>query len=129
MADWNDVDRLATALPEVNLESTRDGLRRWKVRDKLFVWERPLRQADHEALDDSAPGGPILGVRVPDLVAKEAMIAEAPHIYFTTPHFNGYAIVLIQLSHISVGELEEAINEAWLERAPKKVADAWLAQG
>src|SRR3954451_21289840 len=103
------------------------GNRAWKVRDKLFVWERPLRQSDLKALGDAAPDGPILGARVEHLVAKEALIASEPEIFFTTPHFEGNPAVLIRLPAISVDELEEVVIEAWLSRAPKKLAQAYLA--
>lgn len=127
MVDWSDVDRIATNLPEVEARTVRNGLRQWRVKDKLVAWERPLREADYEALGGEAPEGPILGVRVPDLVVKEALISDDPGVYFTTPHFEGYPAVLIQLDHISETELEEAIVEAWLDRAPKKLSRSWLA--
>jgi len=52
-------------------------MRQWRVRDKLFVWERPLRRPDLEALGDAAPDGPILGARVEHLVAKDALSVDA----------------------------------------------------
>lgn len=128
IADWTDVDRLATSFPEVSLRTGKDGIRQWRVKDKPVAWERPLRAADYEALCDSAPNGAILGVRTPDLVAKEALIASDPQIYFTTPHFDGYPAVLVQLEHIPLDQLEEIIGEAWLDRAPKRMAQAWLRQ-
>ena len=128
MADWTDVDRFATSLPEVSLRTGKDGIRQWRVKDKPVAWERPLRKADYEALGDSAPSGAILGVRTPDLIAKEALVASEPEIYFTTPHFNGYPAVLVQLERIPVDQLEEAIVEAWLYQAPKRLAWAWLQE-
>jgi hypothetical protein len=125
MADWGDVDRLARALPGVE-ESTSYGNRAWKVGGKGFVWERPLRKADLEALGDTAPEGPILGVRVEHLVAKEALLADDPGVYFTTPHFDGFPAVLVRLERIGGGELEELLAEAWLARAPKRLAKAFL---
>ncbi len=77
MADWEDVRRLALALPGATEVSSR-GLAQWKVIDKLFVWERPLRQSDVRALGETAPGGPILGARVEHLVAKDALLADDP---------------------------------------------------
>lgn len=75
MATWDDVRRLAMALPEVEeRRSGRDDLLQWSVKDKLFVWERPLRKADLEALGDAAPDGEILGVRVANLHVKEAIL-------------------------------------------------------
>src|SRR3954471_18037904 len=123
MATWEDVRRLALALPETAEELSR-GQRRWTVRGKLFVWERPLRRPDLEALGDAAPDGPILGARVEHLVAKEAVLVDDPSIYFTTPHFEGYPAVLVQLDRIRLGDLEEVVVEAWLCRAPKRVARA-----
>jgi hypothetical protein len=127
MADWDDVDRLARALPGVD-EGTSYGNRAWKVKDRAFAWERPLRKADLEALGDAAPGGPVLGARVEHVVAKEALLADDPAVYFTTPHFDGYPAVLVRLDAIGLGELEELLAEAWLSRAPKKLADAFLAE-
>jgi hypothetical protein len=124
---FDDVRGIALALPETSEEISRD-LRHWRVKDKGFVWERPLRRSDLEALGDSAPDGPILGVRVEHLVAKEALLADDPDVYFTTPHFDGYPAVLVRLDQISLEELQEAIVEAWLVRAPKRVADAYLAE-
>jgi hypothetical protein len=127
MATWDDVRRLALALPE-SQEQQRRGLMSWAVRDKLFVWERPLRASDLKALGGSAPGGAILGARVEHLVAKEALISDSPRVYFTTPHFDGYPAVLVQLEQIALDELEELIVEAWLARAPKRLAKAYVAE-
>jgi hypothetical protein len=126
MADWDDVRRLSLALPET-AESTSYGNTAWKVRDKGFVWERPLRKSDLAALGDAAPEGPILGVRVEHLGAKEALLADPTGVFFTTPHFDGYAAVLVHLPEISVDDLGELIVEAWLARAPKRLAEAYLA--
>jgi hypothetical protein len=125
MANWDDVARLALALPETSEGISRD-LRQWRVKDKGFVWERPLRRADHDALGDSAPEGPILGARVEHLMAKEALLADDPDVYFTTPHFDGYPAVLVRLGDISLEDLRELIVEAWLARAPKRLAQAFL---
>jgi hypothetical protein len=127
MAGWDDVREVALALPETNEVISRD-LRQWRVKDKLFVWERPLRRSDLEALGDDAPDGPILGVRVENLMAKEAILADDPGVCFTTPHFNGYPAVLVRLDQIQADELRELIVEAWLVRAPKRLADAYLEE-
>ena len=125
MTTWADVRRIAVTLPEVAERSSR-GLPQWRVKDKLFVWERPLRRADLEALGENAPDGEILGARVADLGVKEALIADDPEVYFTTPHFDGYPAVLARLERIQVPELEELITEAWLARAPRRLAEEYL---
>jgi hypothetical protein len=125
MATWDDVRRIALALPETT-EAVSWEHAHWRVKDKGFVWERPLRRSDLEALGDAAPNGPILGARVEHLVAKEALLADDPGIFFTTPHFDGYPAVLVRLDRIGAGELEELITEAWLARAPKRLVTAFM---
>jgi hypothetical protein len=125
VATWDDVRRIALALPETS-EGTSRGLRRWLVKDKGFVWERPLRRADLEALGEDAPDGPILGARVEHLGAKDALLADDPGVFFTTPHFDGYPAILVALEEISLEDLNEAIVEAWLCCAPKRLVKAYL---
>jgi hypothetical protein len=121
MADWDDVRRIALALPEASEEDLH-GLASWRVRGKLFAWERPLRKSDLRALGGSAPTGPILGARVEHPGAKEALIADDPEVFFTIPHFDGYAAVLVLIERIALDVLEEVLVEAWLARAPKRLA-------
>ena len=125
MATWDDVRRLALEMPEATEVTSRERAQ-WRVKDKLFVWERPLRKSDLEALGDEAPDSPILGARVEHLVAKEAMLADDPSVFFTTPHFEGYPAVLVQLEKIGLDDLREVVVEAWLARAPKKLAQAYV---
>src|SRR3954452_12739033 len=127
MADWDDVRSIALALPETAERISR-GNRQWRGEGKQFVWERPLRRPDLEALGDAAPDGPILGARTEHLVAKEALLAEEPETVFTTPHFDGYAAVLIRLPDAQLDLLEEIITEAWLARAPKRLVASFLEE-
>lgn len=126
MADWEDVRQIALALPDAE-EGTSYGDRDWKIRGKSFVWERPLRRGDLEHLGDDAPAGDVLGVRVADLDAKDALLAEEPDCCFTTPHFDGYPSVLVSLATVPTDLLRELIAEAWLARAPKRLAAAYQA--
>ncbi len=125
MASWEDVARIALALPETSERVSREK-RQWRVKDKLFVWERPLRAKEIEELGSGAPDGPVLGARVEHLVAKEALLADDPSVYFTTSHFKGYAAILVRLDRISVEDLHEVVTETWLARAPKRLGDAYL---
>lgn len=125
MATWDDVIRLATSLPGVTSKQSW-GNTMWRVNNRGFVWERPLGKSDLAALGDDAPAGPILGARVPDLGVKEALVQGSPGVYFTIPHFDGYPAVLVRLDEIDVAELEELVVEAWLDRASKSQAKAYL---
>lgn len=127
MATWDQVRRYALALPGAGEETSR-GHAAWVVNKKFFVWERPLRKSDLAALGDAAPAGPILGIRTADLEMKEAMLRSAPNAIFTTPHFDGYPAVLVQLAKISAGELKRLIVEAWLARAPERSVREYLAR-
>ena len=121
----DDVSRIALALPEASERISRD-LRQWRVDEKLFVWERPLRPKEIEALGSSAPDGPILGARVEHLGAKEALLASDPDVFFTPPHFDGHPSILVRLDRIALAELDEVIVEAWLCRAPKRLAREYV---
>jgi hypothetical protein len=120
MTVWDDVRRIALGLPETSERVSRE-LPQWRVKDKLFVWERPLRKSDLKALGAGAPEGPILGAYVEHLVAKEALLADESDVYFTTPHFDGYPMVLVRLDQIGPDDLREVIVEAWLVRATKRL--------
>lgn len=125
MATWDDVRRIVGELPEVESRPAW-GNTMWRVKGKGFVWERPLGKKDRADLGAAAPNGEILGVRVADEGVKQAFIADDPSIYFTIPHFDGYPAVLVRLDEIDVDELTEVVTEAWLDRAPKKLAAAYL---
>ena len=122
MATLDDVARMAAELPEVT-EGERHGNRTWSVRGKAFAWDRPFSKADIRRFGGQAPpDGPILAVRVEDLGEKEAVLAANPDAFFTIPHFDGYAAVLIQLPKVSARALRDAITDGWLACAPPALA-------
>jgi hypothetical protein len=123
MTSLDDVARACLALPETT-EVTSRGARQWRVHDKLFVWERPLRRRDLEELGDAAPSGIVLGARVPDEGAKRALVTAEPAIYFTTHHFDGYPAVLVRLEELDGDGLTELVEEAWACRASRRLVAA-----
>jgi hypothetical protein len=126
MMNVDEVARMALALPEV-IEGERHGTRTWFVGGKGFAWERPFSKADIKRFGDaSPPDGPILAVRVGDLDDKEALLAAKLSGFFTIPHFDGYAAVLIQLQAASKHDLQEAIVDAWLACAPPRLVNQYL---
>jgi hypothetical protein len=125
VASWEDVRRLALALPDTSERLSRER-RQWLVKDKLFVWERPLRSKEVQELGAGAPDGPILGARVEHVGAKAALLADDPRVFFTTSHFDGYPAILVRLERIAAEDLEEVVTEAWLVRAPRRLAESYL---
>ena len=121
-----DLDELALALPQATKELSDDGRPAYKVHGKLFCCQRGRRPDaldEHgERLDD------VLMFRVADLDVKELLLSDTRGIYFTTPHFDGYAAVLVRLERIGLEDLREVIVEAWLARAPKRLAEAYLRE-
>lgn len=128
MVTLDDVAGMALALPEV-AEGERHGHRTWNVGTKTFAWERQFSKADVKRFgSDPVPEGPILAVRVADLDDKEAVLAEERRGFFTIPHFEGYAAVLIQLKLATKKLVQESIVDAWLACAPPAVADEYVAR-
>jgi hypothetical protein len=126
VATIDDVAELALALPEV-VEGERHGTRTWSVAGKCFAWERLFSKADLKRFGEmSPPDGPILAVRVLDLDDKEALLRAEHRGFFTIPHFDGYAAVLIQLRIAGKRALREAIVDAWLACAPPRLANEFL---
>ena len=130
MPSLDDVRRLALALPDTG-EKVSWGSVMWTVHGKGFVWERPLRTSDVAALERlgrEIPEGEILGVRVAGEAEKAELVASEPDVFFTIPHLDGYPAVLVRLGAVAIDELTELVTEAWLDRAPKRLARAWLAE-
>jgi hypothetical protein len=130
MATMRDLDELALSLPQATKELSDDGRPAYKVHGKLFCLHRSRRPDaldpdTGERLDD------VLMFRVADLDVKELLLSDTRGIYFTTPHFNGYPAVLVRipdLARLDRDELHDLVAEAWLTRAQKRVAKAWLAE-
>ena len=128
MVTVDDIEATIEALPEVD-EGTTFGNRCWHVRTKNFAWLRPFSKADIRRFgDDPVPAEPILAVRVEDLMDKEAVLAEGRPGFFTIPHFDGFAAVLIELGAADRRHVDEALVDAWLAMAPPALAATFLAE-
>lgn len=125
-----DLDELALSMPHTTKDLSGDGRPAYFVHGKLFCCHRSRRRdavdpLTGERLDD------VLMFRVADLGVKELLLADDRGVFFTTPHFDGYAAVLMRipdLARVDRDELRDMVAEAWLTRAQKRVAKAWLEQ-
>jgi hypothetical protein len=130
MATMKDVDSLALAMPQATKEVSNDGRPTYLVHGKKFCFHRSRRPdavdpETGERLDD------VFVFRVEDLDVKDLILADDRGVFFTTPHWNGYPAVLIRipdLARLDRAELRDLVIDAWLTRAQKRVAKAWLAE-
>jgi hypothetical protein len=130
MATMADLDELALALPHTTKEVSEDGRPAYYAHGKLYCFHRG-RRPDAVDAETGERLGDVLMFRVPDLDVKELLLADERGVYFTTPHFRGYPAVLVRipdLARLDREELRELVVEAWLTRAQKRVARAWLAE-
>jgi hypothetical protein len=125
-----DLDELALALPQTTKELSSDGRPTYLAHGKFFCFHRRQRPdavdpQTGERLDD------VLVFRVESLDVKDLLLADPRGVFFTTPHWNGYAAVLMRipdLARLERDELGDLVVDAWLTRAQKRVAKAWLAE-
>jgi len=126
VASLDDVIGAVSALPEVS-EGERHGHRTWSVGGKAFAWERPFSKADIRRFGaETPPEEPILAVRVEDLGEKEAVLAAGNAGFFTIPHFDGYAAVLIELRRATSDSVRDALTDGYLSCAPAPLAQRFL---
>jgi hypothetical protein len=125
-----DLDKLALALPETTKEVSEDGRPTYLVHGTWFCFHRRPRPdavdpKSGERLED------VFVFRVDDLDVKDMVLADPRGLFFTTPHWNGYAAVLMRipdLKQLERKELRDLVVDAWLTKAKKRVAKAWLAE-
>ena len=109
----DDVAAFASKLPGVAV-GMRWNTRTWIVNDKGFAWQRPFSKADLKRYgDETPPQGDILAVIVENLDAKDALLAMDLPGFFTIPHFNGYAAVLIALRQARAKDVRAAVQDAF----------------
>jgi hypothetical protein len=126
----DDLDALALAMPQTTKEVSDDGRPVYLVAGKAFLRHRTRRK---DAVDEATGGllDDVLMFTVPELEVKELLLQDPRGVYFTTPHFRNYAAILVRiprLADLAVDELGALVVDAWLTRAPKRVASAWIAE-
>jgi hypothetical protein len=124
----SDVHEVALGMPHVTVEKGGSGNPVYQVGGKSFVFFRTPRPdafdpRTGERYDD------VIVIWVPSEEDKLALISDENSPFFTTPHFDGHLSVLVrgsQIGGLSRQELTEVIQDAWLSRASKRRATAWL---
>jgi hypothetical protein len=112
MADADDVRRLALALPDV-AEIDSDGFD-FRVAGKGFVWSYPERRPGQPRLIRTD----IAVLFVGDEAEKQALLLGEPRVFFTTPGYDGWPLVMLRLAEVDAGRLAELVTDAWRMRAP-----------
>jgi len=113
MVTWDDVRRIALALPGAYEHASHGGQPSFRTKPRMFAWIRDEPEA--------------LVVWVESEEDKHALIESEPRKFFTTPHYDGYPMVLVHLKTVGVKEATELITESWRLRAPKQLVKEWDA--
>lgn len=126
MLTIDEVEAIALALPEVTI-GERWGNRTWMVGKHGFAWERPFSKADLKRFGTAAvPAGPILAVRVEDMMDKAAVLASGQRGFFDIEHFRSYPALLIHLKVATKRSVRLALEDAWLACAPAALAEDYV---
>jgi hypothetical protein len=116
MADADDVRRLALALPEV--EEIDCEAFDFRVGGKGFIWSFPERTAGKARVLRTD----IAVLFVGDEAEKQALLLGEPDLFFSTPGYDGWPLVMLRLAYVDVGRLRELVTDAWRMRAPDEIA-------
>ncbi len=111
MISHEDVRRIALRLPGSYEQASFGGRPSWRTKPRMFTWIRD----DPEALV----------VWVESFEDKDALISAEPDTFFTTSHYDGQPIVLVNLDSVDDDEADELITESWRLRAPRSLLKAW----
>jgi hypothetical protein len=125
VATWDDVRQVALDLPGT-VEEDGPTSTSWRVGSKAFCWERHLRPIERQRLTDP-PDGPALGLRVADPGVAHALAATRPDLWLVVAGYGVHPMALLHVERASFDDVDEAVTDAWLCRAPKKLRDAFLA--
>jgi hypothetical protein len=126
LASWDDVRSIALDLPGA-IEDASGRTTAWRVGSRAFAWERVLRRGERETLGARAPEGPALGLRTASPGAVDALVAAHPEVFFTVAGYGVHPMVLVDVERATFEDLDEAITDAWLCRAPRRIARQFLA--
>ncbi|SDO44723.1 hypothetical protein SAMN05421507_102558 [Lentzea jiangxiensis] len=110
MTNWDDVVALASRLPEVEEET-------WYRTPALKVAGKGFAR-----LRSEAEGGLVL---LCGLDEKAALLASGDPAFFTTPHYDRYGAILVDLAEVDSGQLAELVEQAWRLKAPAKLLRAF----
>jgi hypothetical protein len=130
VATMDDLDALALRLPDTTKEVSDEGRPAYLVHGKMFCCHRSRRKdaidaVTGERLDD------VLLFHVLELEVKDVLLDDPREVFFTTPHFRNYPAILLRiprLAELGRDELGDLVADAWLSRAPKRVANAWIKE-
>lgn len=124
-----DVHELAMRMPHVTVVHGSLGNPVYQVGRKSFVFFRnPRPDATDPATGERYAD--VIVFWVPSEADKQALVQDQTSPFFTTSHFDGHPSVLVRASRIgelTLQELAEVIQDAWLSQASPRRAAAWLS--
>jgi hypothetical protein len=114
VADEDDVRRLALSLEGVE-EIPSDGFD-FRVRGRGFVWSYPDRSGGRRVLRTD-----VAVLYVGDEAERQALLRGEPDLFFSTPSYEPFPLVMVRLGKLDVGRLTELVTDAWRMRVEDRV--------
>jgi hypothetical protein len=128
MATLEDVRRIAATLPATSADPLDGPSARFTVRvgdkDAQFAWSWRKRVHPKKT---KVPQLDVLVLKVADEGEKQTLIEAEPDVFFTEPHYDGYAAVLVRIAAIGVDELAEVLTDSWRLTAPRSLVSEFDA--
>lgn len=114
MVSIDGIRATALALPGTYEQASYEGRPSWRTKPRIFATIN---------VEEAA-----LVVWVDSEDEKRALLQADPDVFATTPHYDGYRIILARLSAVTEATAAELVTDSWRLRAPRSLVRQWESE-